>query len=249
MYTRDPDGRLLMPDLPDDRQVTTALVARSAIALQHNVQRFRSIFNDVDESIVLLKPNGHPIDANPSAVKFMGIKVEETIDLPFWSAPCWSFASAVQQQLQESILQRRGYANARAAQGASIRYKTEVMGADNRPLPLDFSLTPIRDPQGETILILAQGRDLSTNERTGEHFHDRLYSERLAIAIRVAKAGAWSWDVNNQQVFWTPEFEILFDYEPGSTQQLYREWIDRVHPDDSLSGRLRQRERVETQLQ
>jgi PAS domain-containing protein len=65
----------------------------------------------------------------------------------------------------------------------------------------------------------------------------------------VAKAGAWSWDVNNQQVFWTPEFEILFDYEPGSTQQLYREWIDRVHPNDSLSGRLRQRERVETQLQ
>lgn len=157
MSTRDPDERLLMPDLPDDRQATTALAARSAFALQHNVQRFRSIFNDVDESIVLLKPNGHPIDANPSAVKFMGIKVEETIDLPFWSAPCWSFASAVQQQLQESI--------ARAAQGASIRYKTEVMGADNRLLPLDFSLTPIRDPQGETILILAQGRDLSTNER------------------------------------------------------------------------------------
>ncbi|WP_373546394.1 ATP-binding protein [Chamaesiphon sp.] len=85
------------------------------------------------------------------------------------------------------------------------------------------------------------GISARTNERTGEHFHDRLYSERLSVAIRVAKAGAWSWDVNNQQVFWTPEFEILFDYEPGSTQQLYREWIDRVHPDD--------RERVETQLQ
>jgi light-regulated signal transduction histidine kinase (bacteriophytochrome) len=42
------------------------------------------------------------------------------------------------------------------------------------------------------------------------------------VAIRVAKAGAWSWDVNNQQVFWTPEFEILFDYEPGSTQQQLR---------------------------
>jgi PAS domain S-box-containing protein len=125
-------------------------------------------------------------------------------------------------------------------------YETEVTGADNRPLPLDFSLMPIRDPHGETILILAQGRDLSTNEQTNErsqneHFRDRLYSERLAVAIRVAKAGAWSWDVNNQQVFWTPEFEILFDYEPGSTQQLYREWIDRVHPED--------RERVETQLQ
>jgi PAS domain S-box-containing protein len=61
------------------------------------------------------------------------------------------------------------------------------------------------------------------------------------MAIRVAKAGAWSWDIDRQQVFWCPEFEILFDYEPGSTQQLYCEWIDRVHPED--------RERVETQLQ
>ena len=44
------------------------------------------------------------------------------------------------------------------------------MGTDNRPLLLNFSLTPIRDPHGETILILAQGRDLRTNE----HFHKQL---------------------------------------------------------------------------
>jgi PAS fold len=77
------------------------------------------------------------------------------------------------------------------------------------------------------------------------------------VAISVAKAGAWSWHFDNHQVLWTPEFEILFDYEPRSTQQVYSEWIvdpwsafgNRVHPDDSLSGRLRQRERVETQLQ
>jgi PAS domain S-box-containing protein len=237
MYTINLDGRLLMPDLPDDKQATTALVARSAIALQHNVQRFRAIFDSVSEPIALLKPNGNLIEVNPTAVKSLGIKAQEALDLPFWSAHCWSFSLAVQQQLQTSI--------SRAAQGASICYETEVMGADDRLLPLDFSLTPIRDPQGEIVLILAQGLALRTNELTncsqGKHFHDRLYSERLSVAIRVAKAGAWSWDVNNQQVFWTPEFEILFDYEPGSTQQLYREWIDRVHPDD--------RERVETQLQ
>ena len=228
MYRKDLDGRLLMPDLPDDKQAT--------IALQHNIQRFRTIFDSVNDSMALLKPNGNLIEVNLTAAKSLGIGAESTIDLPFWSASCWSFASAVQQQLQESI--------ARAAQGASIRYETEVMGANDRLLPLDFSLTPIRDPHGETILILAQGRlrtNESINELTNEHLHDRLYSERLSVAIRVAKAGAWSWDIDRQEIFWTPEFDILFDYEPGSTQQLYREWIDRVHPKD--------RERVETQLQ
>ena len=122
MYTKDLDGRLLMPDLPDDKQAT--------IALQHNIQRFRTIFDSVEESMALLKPNGNLIEVNLTAAQSLGIGAESTIDLPFWSASCWSFASAVQQQLRESI--------ARAAQGASIRYETEVMGADDRPLPLDW---------------------------------------------------------------------------------------------------------------
>ena len=76
MYATDTDGRLLMPDLPDDRQATTALVARSPIALQHNAQRFRAIFDGVDESIALLKPNGHLIEVNLTAAKFLGIGAE-----------------------------------------------------------------------------------------------------------------------------------------------------------------------------
>mgnify|MGYP000565386726 CR=1 FL=1 len=79
MYATDTDGRLLMPDLPDDRQATTALVARSPIALQHNAQRFRAIFDGVDESIALLKPNGHLIEVNLTAAKFLGIGAEAAI--------------------------------------------------------------------------------------------------------------------------------------------------------------------------
>jgi hypothetical protein len=63
----DLDGRLLMPDLPDDRQATTAL--------QYHAQRFRAIFNGVFESIELLKP-----DDNLTAVKLTEIKPKRAID-------------------------------------------------------------------------------------------------------------------------------------------------------------------------
>jgi PAS domain-containing protein len=65
-----------------------------------------------------------------------------------------------------------------------------------------------------------------------ERLRVQLYNERLSIAMRVAKAGAWNWDLQTKKTFWTPEFEVLFDYEPGSTEQVYTEWLDRVHPDD-----------------
>lgn len=90
MYATDTDGRLSIADLPDDKQAT--------IAIWHNAQRFRAIFDRVDESIVLLKPNGHQIEMNSPTVKFLAIGAQAATDLPFWSAPGWSFASAVQQQ-------------------------------------------------------------------------------------------------------------------------------------------------------
>ena len=160
-----------MPDLPDDRQAMTDL--------QHQVHRFRAIFDEVSESIALLKPDGNLIEVNLTAAKSLGIEAEAASGLPFWSAACWNFTSAVQQQLQASI--------ALAAQGASIRYETEVMGTDNRLFSLYFSLTPIRDSQGEIVLILVRGRDLRTHAcLQSEHSPDRFYSERRAVAIRVA---------------------------------------------------------------
>jgi PAS domain-containing protein len=71
MSTMDLDGRLLMPDLPDHKQATIALVARFVFALQHNAQRFRAILDDVSEPIALLEPNGNQIEMNLTAVKMV----------------------------------------------------------------------------------------------------------------------------------------------------------------------------------
>jgi PAS domain S-box-containing protein len=57
-------------------------------------------------------------------------------------------------------------------------------------------------------------------------------SRRRAIALQVSETGVWSWDIQAQKIYWTAEFEALFDYDEGTTQQTYEEWLDRVHPED-----------------
>ena len=111
------------------------------------------------------------------------------------------------------------------------------MGAGNRLVPIDFSLTPIRNELGEVILIIPEGRDRTQLEQA-ETQRDRtqLYNERLATAMKLAQAGAWHWNILTQTIQWTPEFETLFDYEPGSTAQVYSEWLDRVHPEDRVEA-------------
>jgi PAS domain S-box-containing protein len=79
---------------------------------------------------------------------------------------------------------------------------------------------------GTATLPMSAKRELNQSTRV------ELYSERLRNVLQVAKAGAWYWELSDNQLDWTPEFEALFDYEPGSTQKTYDEWFVRVHPDD-----------------
>jgi PAS domain S-box-containing protein len=102
--------------------------------------------------------------------------------------------------------------------------------------------TAIYGTMGEKMGAVVLMKDITAYKQAEiERLRVQLYNERLSIAMRVAKAGAWTWDLVTKQTFWTPEFEVLFDYAPGSTAQVYSEWLDRVHPDDI--------DRVETTLQ
>ncbi len=122
----------------------------------------------------------------------------------------------------------------RALQGEAV-FNQEIMikskrGGDRSVLA---SGTALYNPIGEKLGAVIVMKDITAYKQAEtERLRVQLYNERLSIALRVGKAGAWTWDLQTKQTFWTPELEVLFDYEPGSTKQVYGEWLDRVHPDD-----------------
>jgi PAS domain S-box-containing protein len=216
----------LMRDITEYQQAMTAL--------KLSERKFRAIFDGVFQFIGLTTPDGTLLEANQTALNFGGIVAEEAIGCRFWEVPGWRFSAAVQQQLQA--------ATARAARGEFFRCKLELTGADDRAIPIDFSLSPIRNDLGEVTMLIPEGRDLSQIEQAErDRASAERHSERLSISLQLAKSAAWAWNLTENKIFWTREFEIVFDYEPGSTQQVYSEWLARVHPDD--------RHRAETTLQ
>ncbi|AFY94869.1 PAS domain-containing protein [Chamaesiphon minutus] len=198
---------------------------QAMMALQLSERKFRAIFDGAFQFIGLVEPDGTLLEANQTALKFGGMAAAEAIGHKFWEVSGWKFSPAVQQQMRA--------ATARAAAGEFVRYRVEIAGADDRLIPLDFSLTPIRNDRGEVILLIPEGRDLTQIEQAqSDRARLERYSERLASALQVAKAGAWYWELAENKLYWTREFEILLDYEPDSTQKTYSEWSQRIHPDD-----------------
>jgi PAS domain S-box-containing protein len=72
------------------------------------------------------------------------------------------------------------------------------------------------------------------NHRQSKQEEERLRenNERLILALDAGKMGSWDWNLVSNQVLWTIYQEIIFGYEPGKPNRSYKEWADRVHPED-----------------
>lgn len=138
--------------------------------------RFESIFNSTFQFIGVLSPDGVLLEANETAVRFAGVPHSDLVGKPFWECHWWLVSDSTQEQLRAAI--------ARAAQGETVRYSVEVQGAEDARAIIDFSLKPIKDDEGNVMLIVPEGRDI-TEQVHAQRARDA--SERL---FRAAFDGA-----------------------------------------------------------
>ncbi len=136
-------------------KITRDLTERRAreVALLDRKIRLRALFDHTFGFIGLLSPEGLLLDANRTALDFVGATREEVVGRPFWETPWWTHSPALQQQLREAI--------ERASRGTFVRYEATHRGADGRMLVVDFTLSPVRDDTGAVVYIVPEGRDIT----------------------------------------------------------------------------------------
>jgi PAS domain S-box-containing protein len=212
--------------------MTAAILGR-----QQSIQFLEALLANASDGIVACDADGHLVLFNPATQAFHGLPPESI------EPDDWAEYYDLYDRDGIRILTKSEVPLFRALQGESV-ISQEMMikskrGGDRSVLA---SGTAIYSTTGEKLGAVVLMRDITAyRQAETERLRVQLYSERLSIAMRIAKAGAWHLDLRTQRIFWNPEFEVLFDYEPGSTEQVYSEWVDRLHPDD--------REQVETILQ
>jgi PAS domain S-box-containing protein len=152
---------------------------RAAAALAISEQRFRSIFNSSYQLIGILGPDGTVLEANQTALDLGGLKQEDVIGRPFWDTYWWCYSTAVQDRLKAAIRE--------SSQGKPTGYEEEVRAADNTFRTIEFTLKPVLNEQGETVLIIPEGRDI-TDKKLAEEEMQR-HQQEIAHVIRLSTAG------------------------------------------------------------
>ncbi|MGB5635370.1 MAG: PAS domain S-box protein [Waterburya sp.] len=131
---------------------------QAELSLRQSEQKFRAIFDQSFQFIGLLEPNGNIIEANKTALDFVGLTIADVRGEPFWKTPWWSMSVEIQELIRQAINQ--------AAQGEFVRFEVEHPGTENRLVTVDFSLTPIKDETGQVVMLIPEGRNISKVKQT-----------------------------------------------------------------------------------
>ena len=159
------------------RDITERLLA--ARKLGESERRFRAIFNSTYQFIGLLDPDGRILEANQTALDFIGCSNADVVGRPFWETPWWAHSEKQQQRLREGVQA--------AKHGKLVRFETLHVGKEGQTAVIDFSLKPVLNEQGETVLIIPEGRDI-TERKQAEEEAQRMQQE-FAHVMRLSTMG------------------------------------------------------------
>jgi PAS domain S-box-containing protein len=162
---------IIQRDVTEERAIVSALV--------DSERRFRAIFNSTFQFIGLLDPEGIVLEVNETALDFGGFAPNEIIGRPFWEMPWWSTAVEVQRCLKDALAQASG--------GKLARNEFVVHDRNGTMATIDFSLKPVLNEQGETILIIPEGRDITDIKHAQDELQQR--QQELAHITRLSTLG------------------------------------------------------------
>lgn len=86
---------------------------------------------------------------------------------------------------------------------------------------------------------LSQNFNEMLEELVNNEFKTWLAQERLAeseerfdLAMRGANDGLWDWDINTEQVYYSPRWKEMLGYDDDEIQPHINAWRELIHPDD-----------------
>lgn len=123
-------------------------------------QIFQSIFNSSYQFTGILDVDGTFLEINNTALKFAELQREDIVGKKFWEAYWWKIPDEIIGALKLMVH--------KAASGETMRTEITAYDRKKRPVPVDFSLKPIRDANQKVISLIAEGRMIHEMVRTRE---------------------------------------------------------------------------------
>ncbi|MBW1671644.1 MAG: PAS domain S-box protein [Deltaproteobacteria bacterium] len=95
---------------------------------------------------------------------------------------------------------------------------------------ISWENTVLKDENGEISGVLSIGTDITERKRAEEELLK--IRERLELAMDAGEHGFWDWNLDTNDVYFSPCYYTMLGYEPGELPMKLETWTNLMHPDD-----------------
>ncbi len=202
-YFNDEEIRLL-DELASDLSFALNTIDRqkklreTEVQMAEREEQYRALFDSSPDALFLLNPHGHVCDMNQVAVERYHYTREEFLGMHVRDLAAPSLRAVVNERVQNAL------------EGES-QFEWRHVRKDGTELPVEIHSKRVT-LRGEPYL-LSSVRDITDRKRSEELMR---YQELLLKEMgRIAKVGAWEFDVVTQEGTWTEEVARIYDLDPG----------------------------------
>lgn len=155
----------LLPVKGTDAQVVALILVltnvtsrkQAQLALTESERRFRGVFNQTFQHMVLLDPAGTALLVNQSALDFFDTPAADLVGKALWQFPWWNSAAAsihgTTERLKADV--------ALAAAGMIAQSEQWVRRWDGELATVDITLKPLLDESGNASLLIYEAHDIT----------------------------------------------------------------------------------------
>ncbi|HTA88723.1 MAG TPA: PAS domain-containing protein [Polyangiaceae bacterium] len=199
-----------------------------ARALRESEERFRAL-SDAAREAVLIQENGVVREVNQAFTALLGYSRDEIVGqsgTKFISPESWPIVQAAIRAAE------RGGAGG-TSEITLLTKSGERRLVESCSAPLSYQGRPMR---------VVTMQDLTARRAVEAALHES--DERLRAAMTAARMGDWHFDIEKDELTWSPQIYDIFGVEPGTFGGTLEAFIAHVHPDDRKRVRETIAERV-----
>lgn len=113
---------------------------------------------------------------------------------------------------------------------AAFETTEEHIGLDGGKNYVHIIKTPIYDPSNKVIGTQCIFWDVTTEKRT--ELALRKNRERYEVAVQGSKDGLWDWDLETNEVYFSPQWKAIIGFADQEFPNEFERWRERIHPED-----------------
>ncbi len=192
-------------------------------ALQEGEARYRQLIDLSPDALVVYR-DGIIIFANAAAANLLGVARPEQI-----------VGAAVLDYVHpdyRELATQRTTATLITGETAPL-IEEKLLRADGSVLDAEVTTARIDYEDGPVLQTLV--RDITARKQAEAAL--RQSEARWQFALEGAGDGVWDWNVQTNQVYFSPQRKAMLGYAPHEISNTLEEWLDRIHPDDAAGCR------------